>query len=161
MHEKTRIAILGCGKMNRSHVKALVRQSERCRVTLAVDTNPERAQEVAELTGAKPARSLDGLWDQFDAIDICTPHHLHASQAIEAMSHGKHVLVEKPMATHEFNAQIAHFLDCIENGETPITSGRSSILALRAIANMYQAELSNRIAVRPAETGSTVATRPE
>src|SRR5262249_43456395 len=33
-----------------------------------------------------------------EAIYIASPHRFHASQAIEAMHHGKHVLVEKPLA---------------------------------------------------------------
>ncbi len=38
-----------------------------------------------------------------DAVYIATPNFLHASQSILCMSHGKHVLCEKPMAsnTHE------------------------------------------------------------
>ena len=33
-----------------------------------------------------------------DACYVCTPHHLHLEHALLAMSHGKHVLVEKPIA---------------------------------------------------------------
>ena len=33
-----------------------------------------------------------------EAIYIASPHRFHAQQAIEAMEHGKHVLVEKPLA---------------------------------------------------------------
>ena len=33
-----------------------------------------------------------------EAIYIASPHRFHAAQAIEAMEHGKHVLVEKPLA---------------------------------------------------------------
>ena len=33
-----------------------------------------------------------------EAIYIASPHRFHALQAIEAMEHGKHVLVEKPLA---------------------------------------------------------------
>ena len=33
-----------------------------------------------------------------DVVFINTPHHLHAEQAIEAASAGKHIIVEKPLA---------------------------------------------------------------
>lgn len=36
--------------------------------------------------------------DRIDAIAIVTPNHLHAAPAIEAMNHGFHVMVDKPMA---------------------------------------------------------------
>lgn len=36
---------------------------------------------------------------EVEAVDICLPTNMHAPVAIEALRHGKHVLVEKPMAT--------------------------------------------------------------
>ncbi|WP_079708703.1 Gfo/Idh/MocA family protein [Paraliobacillus ryukyuensis] len=43
--------------------------------------------------------------DQIDAIYIASPNALHAEQAIEAMKNGKHVLVEKPMASNAKEVQ--------------------------------------------------------
>lgn len=37
--------------------------------------------------------------DAIDAVSVCLPNFLHAPVAIEALQAGKHVLVEKPMAT--------------------------------------------------------------
>src|SRR6185312_10094858 len=34
-----------------------------------------------------------------DAIVVTTPHHLHAREGLLAMENGKHVLIEKPIAT--------------------------------------------------------------
>ena len=35
---------------------------------------------------------------EVDIVSICTPHGLHSLQSIQAAYHGKHILVEKPMA---------------------------------------------------------------
>jgi len=40
-----------------------------------------------------------------DAVFIATPVHLHASQAISALAAGKHVYLEKPLATDEIESR--------------------------------------------------------
>jgi phthalate 4,5-cis-dihydrodiol dehydrogenase len=76
-----------------------------------------------------------------EAIYIASPHRFHPSQAVEAMEHGKHVLVEKPLAltleecdevvaavdrtglhlivghTHAFDPNIREMHRLIESGE--------------------------------------------
>ena len=42
--------------------------------------------------------------------------------------------------------EMAHFLDCIETGQTPLTDGRSSLQGLRVIWRLYEAEEAGRIA---------------
>ena len=37
--------------------------------------------------------------DSVDLISICTPHHLHRQMAVDCALAGKHILIEKPMAT--------------------------------------------------------------
>jgi len=42
---------------------------------------------------------------KIDAIILTTPHSLHSKHAIQAMKNGKHVFVEKPMATKFLDAK--------------------------------------------------------
>ena len=53
-----------------------------------------------DMTGVAAYRSLDDLLadDSIDLIDITTPTFLHHEQALDALTSGKHVLCEKPMA---------------------------------------------------------------
>jgi myo-inositol 2-dehydrogenase/D-chiro-inositol 1-dehydrogenase len=54
-----------------------------------------------ELTGVPVHRKFDALLDDpaIELVDIVVPNHLHADMAMEALEAGKHVLLEKPMAT--------------------------------------------------------------
>ena len=47
----------------------------------------------------------EALSSDADVVDIVLPHSLHAPVAIEAMKRGKHVVVEKPMATSAEEAE--------------------------------------------------------
>jgi len=61
----------------------------------------EQAREVADKYGAPHASTelADALArDDVDAVILCTPTQLHASQSIAAMRAGKHVQVEIPLA---------------------------------------------------------------
>lgn len=97
--EKTRVALVGCGRVARVHAEALVALDET-ELVAVVDIKPDRAQDFSELYGAKAYtdyREVLGL-PNVDAVQIATPHHNHAEIAIAALRAGKDVLTEKPMA---------------------------------------------------------------
>ena len=56
-----------------------------------------------------------------DAVVIATRHHLHASQATQALAAGKHVFVEKPLALDE--TQLAEVLSAREKSGKLLTVG--------------------------------------
>jgi predicted dehydrogenase len=96
---KLRFGLIGCGEIAADSATA-IRAAPNATITHAVDTSPERARSLAAATGAKATTELRELLDSpnVDAVLISTPHNLHAPLAIQAAQHGKHVVVEKPMA---------------------------------------------------------------
>ncbi|MEM8874038.1 MAG: Gfo/Idh/MocA family oxidoreductase [Planctomycetota bacterium] len=65
------------------------------------DPLEERAKEVGEKYNARPFTDFDAMLaeTECDAVVVATPNADHAPQTIKAFEAGKHVLVEKPMAT--------------------------------------------------------------
>ncbi len=72
----------------------------RVQLVAAADARPEaRASFEREFGGRSHVNVASLCADEtVDAVYIATPHQHHAEHAIEAATHGKHVLVEKPMA---------------------------------------------------------------
>jgi UDP-N-acetyl-2-amino-2-deoxyglucuronate dehydrogenase len=68
---------------------------------MVMDVNPTVAEDLAKRHQAPYTTDVDELLsrDDVDAVLISVPHYLHAPLTIQAARHGKHVMVEKPMAT--------------------------------------------------------------
>jgi predicted dehydrogenase len=92
------IGVTGSGFMGRTHVDAANRLDDAKVIAIA---GGKRAPQLAADYGAECVGNVRDLVarDDVDAIVITTPHWLHAEEAVAAAEAGKHVLVEKPMAT--------------------------------------------------------------
>jgi UDP-N-acetyl-2-amino-2-deoxyglucuronate dehydrogenase len=96
-----RFGIVGPGMVGQIHATALSRIPGVSLVAVAGSVEGSgRALRLAEEHGAVAVDSLAAMvsHERVDAIIICTPHPLHAQQAIAAARAGRHVIVEKPMA---------------------------------------------------------------
>lgn len=95
-----RIALAGAGAFGEKHLDGL-RLIEGVEITSVISRRLDQAQAVAQKYGAKHASTelADALArDDVDAVILCTPTQMHASQAIACMAAGKHVQVEIPLA---------------------------------------------------------------
>jgi myo-inositol 2-dehydrogenase/D-chiro-inositol 1-dehydrogenase len=94
-----RIAILGSGYMGRTYAECISKFNTRAR--LAAIAGGTRAPGLAADYGVgyEPTYASLLARPDVDAVLIATPHADHCTQVRQAAEHGKHVLVEKPMAT--------------------------------------------------------------
>lgn len=94
-----RYAIIGCGMIAKYHVAAIQNCAEAQAVGVC-GNDPVRARAFAQQHDLVAYPSTEAIWadDGIDAVCICTPSGVHAAYALEAIAHGKHVLIEKPMA---------------------------------------------------------------
>jgi predicted dehydrogenase len=99
-----KVGLIGTGGIANAHMRwGWSELKERgVEVVAAADIVPGRAAEFAQRYGITNAfeeyrRILE--MDDVDAVDICTYNQAHRGPAVDALQAGKHVLVEKPMAT--------------------------------------------------------------
>jgi predicted dehydrogenase len=95
-----RIGILGVGRFGRLHLNVF-RQLKNCEVVAIADTDKDLLKQVSEKYGIHLAFSNpeDLMKADLDVIDIVTDEHTHGPLAIRALENGKHVFIEKPIAT--------------------------------------------------------------
>jgi predicted dehydrogenase len=100
--KRIRIGIIGCGEVTQiNHLPSLKFLEDQFEVTAVSDVSASVLEAVGNLHHVSH-RFLDYRdllkSSQVDAVLITTPHAYHAPQTLAALEHGKHVLVEKPMA---------------------------------------------------------------
>ncbi len=95
------IGLVGCGRIASSHAGAIAALPQLGRLVAVADPDLARARATAERFAIPfVGQEFEALLARpdVDAVVLCTPNWLHASQSIQALAAGKHVLVEKPMA---------------------------------------------------------------
>ncbi|KMY48454.1 Gfo/Idh/MocA family protein [Peribacillus loiseleuriae] len=102
-----KIGVIGCGSIAKNRHLPEYKMNQSAEIIAVCDIVEERAQELADLYGAKAYTDFIELLNNptIDAVSICTPNYLHAPMTIAALEAGKHVLCEKPMATSREEAE--------------------------------------------------------
>lgn len=111
MSKKTRLAIVGTGRVANAHARAHLRSSDTVEVVALADLVPGKAEEFAALHGLSEARvyrHFEELLDDGDveAVDVCLRPEGHGPASLAALSAGKHVFCEKPLAMSVAEARL-------------------------------------------------------
>ncbi len=94
-----RVGIIGAGIWGTNHALALTTHP-RCTVAVICDRDQDRARRAGERFGCAWTTSLDEMAaSDVEAVTIATPDHLHREPVVAMLRAGKHVLVDKPLAT--------------------------------------------------------------
>lgn len=95
-----KMALIGCGDIGTKNAAAIV-NCNGFDLALVVDTNLSLARELAQKYHVTYTDDIDNVITDktIDAALIAVPHFLHAPLSRQLACAGKHILVEKPLAT--------------------------------------------------------------
>ena len=105
---KVNFAIIGIGNMGTAHAMMMEKIGNAELVAVcdknekAFDRLPAEIREKVKCYTAADELFKD---ENVEAVLIAVPHYFHVELALEAMKHGKHVIVEKPISVHKKEAQ--------------------------------------------------------
>lgn len=92
-----RIGVIGVGSLGYHHARIL-RDVAGAALVGVHDANPTRLAQVAQELEIRAFADSESLIGDVDAVVIAVPTTFHEEVALQAVSHGVHALVEKPIA---------------------------------------------------------------
>ena len=95
---KLKAGVLGAGHLGKIHLR-LLNQSDRYELVGFYDPDEANAQKVSEEFGYKRFDSIETLIAECDMVDVVTPTLNHFVCAEKIIKAGKHLFIEKPIAT--------------------------------------------------------------
>lgn len=94
------VAVIGVGNMGRHHARNYFELPEANLVAVS-DSRPEIGKEIAEKFNCKFYQNYRQMLrdEKIEAVSIVVPTKLHKQMAVDSIRAGKHILVEKPIAS--------------------------------------------------------------
>lgn len=105
-----KVAVIGVGSMGQNHARIYF-HSDNTELVAISDPYEEQAKNIARHYNTKSYRNYQDMLnlEDIDAVSIAVPTSLHKEVALYALEKGKHVLLEKPIAsTNEEAQEIIH-----------------------------------------------------
>ena len=99
--DKLRVGVIGVGHLGEYHVQKYQAMPDVDLVGI-VDTNPDRAAEIARRYDVKAFDGHHKILEMLDAVSLAVPTEMHFEVAKDILSEGIHLLIEKPI-TYELD----------------------------------------------------------
>ena len=109
----TRVAMIGCGRMARNHIRRILESEEGTHVAGLCEPSESAINETREVFNEAGKEMPENETDLMtlietvrpDAVFIATPHAMHHGQAKACLEAGVDVLIEKPMVMNAREAE--------------------------------------------------------
>jgi len=149
MSEIIKFGIVGSGHIGKRHA-AMVKNHPEAELVAMCDINTALKVPIQEEFNDVPFFAsmeemlASGL--EFDILTICTPNYLHATQSLQALEAGYHIVCEKPMALKKADCEDMLFkalqknklVFCVmQNRYSPPSKWLKEVLSSRALGKIY------------------------
>jgi predicted dehydrogenase len=147
-----RFAVVGCGHIGKRHAEMIMRE-EKAELIALCDIRPPEDLGIEHCNVPFYTQYADLLAAKLplDVINICTPNGLHAQMAIQALEHGYHTVIEKPVALTRADAEQIVFTSlksrrqafCVmQNRYSPPSVWIKEMLESGRLGNIYMVQLN-------------------
>ena len=96
-----KFGLVGCGRVSENHLKALSSGQLAAQLVAVADVDESKAGAKGQKYGVPFYRDYHKMMErhpEIQAVIIATPTGYHAAHTLDLAQHGKHIVVEKPMA---------------------------------------------------------------
>ncbi len=96
--QQIKLGVIGVGHLGKFHA-LLASEIDSVELSGVYDIDQDQAKQVCDQCGTVPYQNLDDLLSVVDAVSIVVPTSEHFKVAMQALDHGCHLFIEKPITS--------------------------------------------------------------
>ncbi|MDR2533556.1 MAG: Gfo/Idh/MocA family oxidoreductase [Tannerellaceae bacterium] len=147
-----RFAVVGCGRIGKRHAEMISRNGA-AKLTALCDlrSQVETGMEDYDAPWFSDINTMLQSDIDIDVVNICTPNGLHAAMAVSSIESGRHVVVEKPLALTQADAEAVvhaslchrrHVFCVMQNRYSPPSVWIKSMVESGRLGDIYMVQLN-------------------
>jgi UDP-N-acetyl-2-amino-2-deoxyglucuronate dehydrogenase len=153
-NQKIKFAILGLGHIGKRHAE-MIKRNEEAELVSLIEIDETKHDELKKLFGEVPifksVEEFNSSGIKCDVINIATPNGIHASQALNAIESGHHVVIEKPMGLSKMECENViytalhhskHVFCVMQNRYSPPSEWLKKIVTDGTIGDIYMVQVN-------------------
>ncbi len=148
---KIRFSVVGAGHIGKRHAEMVMRHPQAELVAMCDVLDQNNCGVSAQIPFFSSAEEMLDKGPECDVVCVCSPNGLHAQQSLLALSHQKHVVIEKPMALTKadcekviFSALNAHRqIFCVmQNRYSPPSMWIKELIGKKILGEIYMVNIN-------------------
>jgi predicted dehydrogenase len=153
MSTKLKFAVIGAGRIGKRHA-SMAQLNKDAELVAIIDIDESIKNDLEKEFDVPFYNSIEALFNadiEIDVVNVCTPNYLHAPQAIIALQHNCHVVIEKPMALSKVDAEkVIHYslqvnkrVFCVmQNRHSPPSRWLKEVVGSNLLGEIYMVNIN-------------------